>query len=94
MEEPSGGDSGSVSPLRSSLAAAFYLLFRGFCVSLPPRGTIFTVGFRSRRSHGDEDRRHRSHEGEKGVPHASWYRGRVGPPHLVLVAPIASILRL
>ena len=29
-EEPSGGDSGSVSPHRSSLAAAFCLLFRGF----------------------------------------------------------------
>ena len=36
MEEPSGGDSGSVSPLRSSPAAAFCLLFRGFCVSPPP----------------------------------------------------------
>ena len=33
MEEPSGGDSGGVSPLRSSPAAAFCLLFRGFCVS-------------------------------------------------------------
>ena len=33
MEEPSGGDSGSVSPLRSSPAAAFCLLFR---VSPPP----------------------------------------------------------
>ena len=30
MKEPSGGDSGGVSPLRSSPAAAFYLLFRGF----------------------------------------------------------------
>ena len=30
MEEPSGGDSGGVSPLRSSPAAAFCLLFRGF----------------------------------------------------------------
>ena len=30
MEEPSGGDSGSVSPLRSSPAAAFCLLFLGF----------------------------------------------------------------
>ena len=29
-EEPSGGDSGGVSPLRSSPAAAFYLLFCGF----------------------------------------------------------------
>ena len=42
-----------------------------FCVSpLPPfethRGTIFIVGFRSRRSHGDEDRRHRSLEGQIG----------------------------
>ena len=30
MEEPSGGDSGSVSPLRSSPAVAFCLLLRGF----------------------------------------------------------------
>ena len=30
MEEPSGGDSGGVSPLRSSPAAAFCLLFLGF----------------------------------------------------------------
>ena len=31
MEEPSGGDSGGVSPpLRSSPVAAIYLLFRGF----------------------------------------------------------------
>ena len=30
MEEPSGGDSGGVSPLRSSPVAAFCLLFRGF----------------------------------------------------------------
>ena len=30
MEEPSGGDSGGVSPLRYSPAAAFCLLFRGF----------------------------------------------------------------
>ena len=29
-EEPSGGDSGGVSPLRSSPAAAFCLLFRVF----------------------------------------------------------------
>ena len=33
MEEPSEGDSGGVSPHRSSLAAAFCLLFRGFCIS-------------------------------------------------------------
>ena len=30
MEEPSGGDSGGVSPLRSSPAATFCLLFLGF----------------------------------------------------------------
>ena len=29
-EEPSGGDSGGVSPLRSSPAASFCLLLRGF----------------------------------------------------------------
>ena len=30
LEKTSGGDSGGVSPLRSSPAAAFCLLFRGF----------------------------------------------------------------
>ena len=30
MEKTSGGDSGGVSPLRSSPVAAFCLLFRGF----------------------------------------------------------------
>ena len=30
MEEPSGGDYSGISPLRSSPAAAFCLLFRGF----------------------------------------------------------------
>jgi hypothetical protein len=40
-----------------------------FLISLPPpfvtrRGTPFTVGFSSIRSQRDEDRRHRSHEGE------------------------------
>ena len=30
MEKTSGGDSGGVSPLRSSPAATFCLLFRGF----------------------------------------------------------------
>ena len=30
MEKASGGDSGGVSPLRSSPVAAFCLLFRGF----------------------------------------------------------------
>ena len=69
--EPSGGDSGGVSPLRSSPAAAFWLSVSWFCVSPPPppetpRGTIFIAGFRSRRSHGDENGWHRSHEGEKG----------------------------
>ena len=43
MEEPSGGDSGGVSPLRSSEAAAFCLLFLGFVfllrlLSEEPRG--------------------------------------------------------
>ena len=30
MEEPSGGDSGGIPPLRSSPVAAFCLLFHGF----------------------------------------------------------------
>ena len=97
MEEPFGGDSGGVSPLRSSPAAAFCLLFCGFCVSPPPpretpRGTIFIVGFRSRRSHGDKDRRHRSHEGEKGVHHVARESGHVGPPNFLLGLPFFGSL--
>ena len=69
MEEPSGGDSGSVPPPPPIFSGGSLLSHVSwFCVSPPPpretpRGTIFIVGFRSRRSRGDEDRRHRSHEG-------------------------------
>ena len=42
-EEPSGGDSSGVSPLRSSLAATFCLLFRGF-VFLPRLLAIYVGG--------------------------------------------------
>ena len=98
MEEPSGGDSGGVSPIRSSPAAAFYLLFRVFRVSPPPpretpRGTIFIVVFRSRRSHGDENGRHRSHEAQDGGSHAAKESCRVGPPILALGSPFVRFLR-
>ena len=66
------------------------------CLRPPPsgkcRGTIYAVGFRSRRNQGDEDRRHRSHEGEKGVPHAACYRGRMGPRIFLLRLPFSWIL--
>ena len=95
MEEPTGGDSGSVSPLRSSPAAAFCLLFRVYRVSPlspreTPRGTLFIVGFRSRRSHGDENGRHRSHEGEKRVPHAA--RGWASGLYFQPIAFLSKIL--
>ena len=69
MEEPTGGDSGSVSPLRSSPAAAFCLLFRVFRVSPPPpfakrQGTFFIGVFRSRLCRWSKDRRPRSSEVE------------------------------
>ena len=102
MEEPSGGDSGGVSPLRSSPAAAFCLLFLGFCVSPPPpsetpRGTIFIVGFRSRRSHGDENGRHRSHKAQDRDPTrprnlATWAH-LFSPSCLRLFASFAPTLR-
>ena len=98
MEEPSGGDSGGVSPLRSSPAATLCLLFRGFCVSLPPpretpRGTIFIVVFRSRRRHGDEDRRDRRLEAQDRGSHAAKESGHVGPPLLALGFPFFRFLR-
>ena len=73
-------------------------LFRGFCVSaaLPServRETIFIGVFRSRRSHGDEDQRHRRLEGPEEVPHAAKESGRVGPPIFLLGFPLLLILR-
>ena len=86
MEEPFGGDSGGVSPSPSDLLRRqpSVSCFVVFCVSpLPPcetpRGTIFIVGFRSRRRHGDEDRRHRRLEAQDRGPHAAKESGRVGP---------------
>ena len=72
-------------------------LFLGFYVSaaLPSerrRETIFIVVFRSRWRHGDEDRRHRSHEEEKRVLHAAKESGRVGPPISFLGLPLLTIL--
>ena len=98
MEEPSGGDSGGVSPLQSSPATAFCLLFLGFVflrrlLRETPRGTIFIVGFRSRRSHGDENGRHRSHEAQDGGSHVAKESGRVGPPLLALGSPFVRFLR-
>ena len=76
--EPSGGDSGGVSPLRSSPAAAFCLSVPWFCVSTPPlfakrHGTFFIGVFRSRRSRWTKDRRPRSSEVETSWAHAAMY---------------------
>ena len=96
--EPSGGDSGGVSPLQSSPAAAFCLSVSWFCVSPPPpsrerRGTLFIGVFRSRRSRWSKDQRQRSLEGQKSGPHAARYCGRVGHPLLGLRPPFACFLR-
>ena len=94
MEEPSGGDSGSVSPLRSSPAAAFCLSVFWFCVSPPPplskrQGTFFIGVFRSRRSRWTKDRRQKSHEGQNGGSHAATVLGHVGPPLFAFWTPFA-----
>jgi hypothetical protein len=96
MEGPSGGDSGSISSLQSSSAAVGRLSVLVFSISpLPPfathRGTLFIVGFRLRRSHRDEDRRYRSHEGETGMPHATRESDRVGASHFQPVRLLISI---
>ena len=72
-------------------------LFWCFCVSAAlssgkRRGTIFIVGFRSRRNQGDKDRWHRSHEGENGVPHTARESGHVGPPNFLLRLPFSRII--
>jgi hypothetical protein len=96
MEEPSGGDSGGVSPLQSPPTAADRLSISVFSISLLPpfatrMRTLFIVGFRSRRSHRDEDRWHRSHEGGTGMPHAARESDRVGASHLQPVGLLVFI---
>ena len=87
MEEPSGGDSGSVSPLRSSPAAAFCLSILWFPVSPPPpfakrQGAFFIDIFRSRRSRWKKNRRQRSSEGETSWAHVAMYFRPRGTHHL------------
>jgi hypothetical protein len=69
-----------------------------FSISLLPpfmtrRGTLFIVGFRSRWSHRDEDRRHRSHKGGTSMPHAARELDRVGASRLQPVGLLVSIFR-
>ena len=56
-------------------------------------GTIFIVGFRSRRSRGRKDRRQRSHEAPEGGPHAAKESGRVGLCLLAFGHPLFLLLR-
>jgi hypothetical protein len=96
MEEPFRGDSGGISPLQSSLAATGSLSALVFLISPPPpfvtrRGTLFIVGFRSRRSHRDKDRRHRSHDGGTSMPHAARESDRVGASGLQPIGLLVSI---
>jgi hypothetical protein len=96
MEEPSGGDSSSVFPLQSPPMAVGILSVLMFSISPPPpfvthMGTLFIVGFRSRRSHRDEVRRHRSHEGETSMPHAARESDRVGASHLQPVVGVTPV---
>ena len=95
--EPSGGGFRWRFPPPIFSGGSLLSLCFWFCVSPPPpletpRGTIFIVGFRSRQNQGDEDRRHQSHEGEKGVPHAARESGCVGPPNFLLGLPFSRIL--
>jgi len=70
-------------------------LFRCFCGAPFRRasGTIFIVGFRSRRSFWKKDRRQRSVEGQDGGSHTARYCGCVGHPLLVLRPPFVCFLR-
>ena len=79
--EPSGGGSRQRFPPPIFSDGSPLPLCFWFCVSPPPpsgkrRGTLYIVDFRSRRSYGDENRRHRSHEGETGWSHVALYGGR------------------
>ena len=96
--EPSGGGFRWRFPPSIFSGGSLLSLCFWFCVSPPPplenpRGAIFIVGFRSRRSHGDEDRWQQSLEGPDEWSHAARYRGRMGHPLLALRPPFACILR-
>jgi hypothetical protein len=96
MEEPSRGDSSGVSSLQSSPTTAGRLSVLVFSISPPPpfasrRGTLFIEGFRSRRSHRGEDRRHRSHKEGTSMPHTTRESDRVGASHLQPVGILVSI---
>ena len=54
---------------------------------------IFIVVFRSRRSQGDEDRRHWSHEAQDEGSHTAKESGQVGPPILSLESLFVDFLR-
>jgi hypothetical protein len=97
MEEPSGGDSGGIYPLQSSPTAADRLSISVFSISSPPpfatrRGTLYIVGFRSRRSQRDEDRRHQSNEVRTSSPHAAQASGCMGHAYFSLGPPLLHFL--
>ena len=97
MKKTSGGDSGGVSPLRSSPRQPSVFYFVVLCFSTASlrnsSGAIFIVGFRSRLSHGRKDRWQRSHEDPEGGPHVAKEFGRVGHPLLGLRPPLVCFLR-
>ena len=57
------------------------------------RGTSYIGVFRSRGCFWAKDRCKRGHEGQVGWAHAARYRGRVGPPLLVLRPPFVDFFR-
>ena len=77
MEKTSGGDSGGISPLRSSPAVAFYLSVSGLVflrrLPLEKRWGTFLIGiFRSRGCFWPKDRCKWGHEDQLGWAHAAW----------------------
>ena len=82
-----------INPAQAENPYFFPYLFQGLndvIMSCKFRGIIF----RKEEDLGAKEGSERRPEGQKGVPHAARYRGRVGPPISSLVAPSASILRL
>jgi hypothetical protein len=56
------------------------------------KGTLFIDGFRSRRIHRDEDRRHRSNEVGISRSHTAQASGRMGHAHFSLGSPLSLFL--
>ena len=83
-----------VFPLQSSAPGLCFVvsLFWRRSFSRKPRGGLYIVVFRSRRSFGKKDRQQRRPEGHFGGSHTVRESGRVGPSLLAFWSPFLRFL--